>query len=243
MWHDVKQLSDDQLPELPTNFELQDSEPDAISELIEQRNFKHYVRNHWTERKWREHRYVYCRLTELVDKQIQKILDNVPENTLIIFTSDHGDHDGAHRLEHKSTFYEEATRTPLIIAKPNATKSNAKVSEQLCSNAFDVYATVCDYAGIQVPQEVEKNYSLKGIIEGVIDKSGRELLKIECEFGTAIHSSYKLYVKYFRGKNSEQLYDLTRDPGQMNNYIKCSEYQNELSVFKKALRESIVITA
>ena len=243
MWHDVKKLDDDQLPELPANFQLQNNEPDAISELIEQRNFKHYLRHHWTERKWREHRYVYCRLTELVDKQIQTILDSVPDNTLIIFTSDHGEHDGAHRLDHKSTFYEEVTRVPLIIAKPNAVSSDAKINEQLCSNAFDVYATICDYAGIQVPEEVEVSYSLRSIIENKSENTGRELLKIECEFGTAVHSYDKVYAKYFRGENSEQLYDLVKDPGQMNNYIDHPEYQDDISILKKALSESIVIRA
>ncbi len=241
LWYDAKQLSLDELPELPANFESQNAEPDAITELVEQRNFKHYARHHWTERKWREHRYVYCRLTELVDKQIQTILDNVPENTLIIFTSDHGDHDGAHHLEHKSTFYEEATKTPLIIAKPDAQKNDAKVSRQLCSNAFDVYATICDYAGVQVSREVETSYSLRQIIEGKADKTERKLLKIECEFGNAMHSSDKVYTKYFRGKNSEQLYDLSKDPGQMHNYINDPAYKQELAALKKSLEEEIMI--
>ena len=65
------------------------------------------------------HRWAYCRLTERVDKQVQAVLDAVKEsgqeeNTLILFSSDHGDMDGAHRLEHKSLLYEESANIPFL---------------------------------------------------------------------------------------------------------------------------------
>ena len=54
------------------------------------------------------HHWLYCRLTERVDRQIGMLLDALEEtgqleDTLIVFTSDHGDIDGAHRMEHKTT--------------------------------------------------------------------------------------------------------------------------------------------
>ena len=65
------------------------------------------------------YRWLYARLTEQVDAEIQVILDALKEsglekNTLVIFTSDHGDMDGAHRMEGKATLYEESANVPFI---------------------------------------------------------------------------------------------------------------------------------
>ncbi len=90
-------------PPLPDNFEPQEDEPEAVDYLLNQRTFKKKAREEYSEKRWRLHRWAYCRLTEMVDTQIGQVLDAVKasgkdEETVIIFTSDHGDMDSAHRL-------------------------------------------------------------------------------------------------------------------------------------------------
>lgn len=66
----------------------------------------------FTDEQWRMHRWAYSKLTEKVDGQIAKILDAInesgdEENTVVIFTSDHGDMGSAHKMEHKTALYDE----------------------------------------------------------------------------------------------------------------------------------------
>jgi choline-sulfatase len=90
-------------PPLPPNFEPQQGEPEAIRQLLRVRDFRMKARENYTEKQWRMHRWAYARLTEEVDAQIQTVLNalietNQLENTVIIFSSDHGDMNSAHRM-------------------------------------------------------------------------------------------------------------------------------------------------
>ena len=121
---DLKAFVASHCPELPDNFGVPQKEPEAITtKYLEVRKFRLHVRQQWDENMWRIHRWMYARLTEIVDKQTGRILDALQQsgyadNTLVIFTSDHGDHDSSHRLEHKSIPYEEAARIPFFMSYP-----------------------------------------------------------------------------------------------------------------------------
>jgi len=102
------------------------------------------------------HRWAYCRLTERVDALIGKVLDaiwesGIEKDTLIIFSSDHGDMDSAHRMEHKTIFYEESINTPLIVTQVGQTPAGAVDKTHLISNGLDLLPTLCAFAEIRVP--------------------------------------------------------------------------------------------
>jgi arylsulfatase A-like enzyme len=104
-------------PPLPPNFEPQEDEPLAIGYLLDKRPFRRRAREEYTEKQWRMHRWAYARLTERVDDQIQIVLNALKEsgqedNTLVIFSSDHGDMDASHKMEHKAVLYEESANIP-----------------------------------------------------------------------------------------------------------------------------------
>ena len=93
------------------------------------------MRNVYDEREWRIYRWIYRRLTEKVDGQIGRILDGVKEagledRTLIVFTSDHGQMDGSHRLAAKGLFFEESVTVPLVVPDVLDASDN-------CPNAFN----------------------------------------------------------------------------------------------------------
>jgi arylsulfatase A-like enzyme len=207
-------------PPLPPNFEPQQDEPEALRALIEKRIFRANARRDWDEHKWRMHRWVYARLTERVDGQIQVLLDALKssparDNTVIIFTSDHGDHDSSHRLEHKTMPYEEAAGVPLIIAESNS--SSGVVDESnLVSNGLDLFPTICDYAGIDVPPHIQGK-SLRPLVEGKAWDEPRQVVPIECEIGNAVVSLKRKYLSCFSGEAPEQFYDLEADPHETRN--------------------------
>ncbi len=145
-------------PVLPANHGVTEGEPECITQkFVNARSFRAYVREKWTQNQWRLHRWAYCRLTEMVDKKIRTLLDALREagledNTLIVFTSDHGDMDSAHKMEHKSVLYEESVRVPFIMSYKGVIPQGMVDDTHLVSNGLDLLPTLCDYAGIETPE-------------------------------------------------------------------------------------------
>jgi arylsulfatase A-like enzyme len=241
-------LDTDQLPPLPPNHQPQGDEPEAIGLMLDQRPFRRNARENYDERRWRLHRWAYCRLTELVDRQLGVILDALEQsgqadNTVIIFTSDHGDHDSAHKLEHKDAPYEEACRIPLIIAEPSSLRAaghncyNTVDTTSLISNGLDLIPTLCDYAGITHPDQNLPGHSIRPLAAGQTPVISRDALPVESEFGRAVVTESHKYVEYFSGTSHEQLYDLFRDPGETRNCIHDSDQQAVLAVMQAHFRK------
>jgi len=102
-------------------------------------------------------REYYLATVTLVDRQIGRILAALEargfsESTLVVFSSDHGDHLGDHGLPFKETFYESALMVPLIVGGPGVavgSRCSANV------NWLDLHATFLSLAGIEVPDHVQ----------------------------------------------------------------------------------------
>ncbi len=206
-------------PTLPLNYEPQKDEPEAIKSLIERRNFRKDARDKYTDKQWRLHRWAYCRLTELVDRQVQTILDAVKnsgqeENTLIIFSSDHGDMDAAHRMEHKTALYEESANVPFMAMWKGHFAAGQVDGNHLVSNGLDLLPTVCDYAGIEGVAD-PRGRSLRPLFEGK-KIVWRKTLGVETEIGRMIVDDEKFkYIKYDVAGTEEQLFDLNQTPLEM----------------------------
>lgn len=210
----------DLCPPLPPNFAIPENEPEAV-EKTDWRPFRAYARQKWSDEMWRLHRWAYARLTERVDAKIGRVLAALRESgheddTLVVFTSDHGDMDGAHRLEHKSMLYEEACRIPLILSWKGVTTPGAVDSEHLVSNGLDLIPTLCDYAGIAAQPEL-KGRSIRPLAEGRKPKDWRDTLVIENERSRAVLWEHFKYGVYDTGERRELLVDLKADPGEMRN--------------------------
>lgn len=222
--YEANKFFDEICPPLPSNYEPQENEPEAIGIMLDQRPFRRNARQNYSDNRWRLHRWAYCRLTEIVDKEIQKLINALKEcgkeeDTVIIFSSDHGDHDSSHRLEHKDALYEEACRIPFIISQKGTTTGGIVDKTHLISNGLDLIPTICDYAGIVPPETDREGRSIKPLMEKKENIDWRNTVKIESEFGRAIVKGKFKYVLYFEGKNREQLYDLEEDPGETRNGI------------------------
>jgi choline-sulfatase len=210
----------DHCPPLPVNFEPQIDEPEAIRMMQTRSPFKAAARAKWDERRWRLHRWAYHRLTERVDAQIGRVLDALRanghwENTLVILTSDHGDMDASHRMEHKTVFYEEAAHVPLILSWPGVIVPGG-VDATLVSNGLDLLPTLCDFAGVDAPADIA-GHSLRPLAEGRRPDGWRTSLPVESEMGRMIVTDRYKYMRYDEGENAEQLIDLVADPHEMRN--------------------------
>lgn len=231
----------DHCPPLPANYAIQIDEPEAVRLMQARSPFKRKAREQYDERRWRLHRWAYCRLTERVDRQIGRVLaalraSGQVENTLVVFTSDHGDMDAAHRMEHKTVFYEEAARIPLILAWPGVTVARG-VDAHLVSNGLDLLPTLCDYAGAETPADVA-GVSLRPLAEGNPPQSWRAALPVESEIGRMIVTDRYKYMMYDEGMHREQLIDLVADPGETRNAAVDPAQQNRLPSLRTLLADT-----
>jgi arylsulfatase A-like enzyme len=198
------------------------------------------MRKDYGEKDWRIYRWIYCRLTERVDRHIGRILAGLREaglekNTLVIFTSDHGNMDAAHKLASKELFYEEAVRVPLIVRQKGVT-AGATNTTHLVSTGLDILPTLCDYAGTKPPAHV-LGRSLRRMAEGRPAGEWRTCVASENGQCRMIRSARYKYTVYPRGDNREFLVDMLNDPGEMRNLANDRRFEEVLGRHRHLLRE------
>ena len=163
-------------------------------------------------------------MVTMLDKYVGKILDHLDaigqtENTLVVFTSDHGHYYGHHGLIAKGPFhYDDGIRVPFIARQPGHIPGGVE-SDALLS-LIDLPVTFLEAAGITPPP------SMQGVDQEPVftgkNSTARDHLLVEFRHQpTAIHmktlvtASHKLTV-YFQQSYGE-LYDLQNDPGEVRN--------------------------
>ena len=230
-------------PPLPPNFEPQKDEAKAIGAFLDKdsRLFRRRARDEYTDEQWRMRRWAYARLTEMVDAHVQVILDALKESgrekkTLVIFSSDHGENDGSHKLEHKNVLYEESSNIPFVVMWKGHIPAGQVNNKDIISNGLDLLPTICDYAGIKA-QADPRGRSLKPLFEGKSIK-WRKTLGVEGEISRMVVSEDGLkYVRYDAMGIEERLMDLKKDPYEKTHFTYDESYSEQLSRLRKAFDE------
>lgn len=137
-------------PNLPANFSIAPYDADVLT-YERSRSYRLYPTQSYTPDDWRRYLNAYYRLVETVDAEIGKIVaeierQNLWKNTVIIFTSDHGDGAAAHQWNQKTVLYEEVANVPFIVCLPQG-KHAGKVLPQLVNNGTDLLPSICDWTG------------------------------------------------------------------------------------------------
>ena len=131
----VPEIPLDQCPPLPTNYAISEDEPSVLRDYYMSRHFEYETFN---DERWQRYLHAYYWMVEAVDAEIGRLLDAVranglEENTLVVFTSDHGDGLAAHQWLGKCTHYEEATRVPLDCRVFQVSSPRAVLTEPIWS--------------------------------------------------------------------------------------------------------------
>ncbi len=221
-------------PNLPPNHLQQPYDPDVLAWEREQ-SFRLYPTKGYTPDDWRRYRNSYFRLVEHVDGEIAKIVDeldrqNLWDDTVVIFTSDHGDGQGAHQWNQKTALWEETANIPLIVCLPG-NRNAGMVSEALVNNGIDLMPSVLDWAGVGKPAWC-KGASFRPAAENPSAASGHDYVVTETVFaetggtkGWMLRTPHYKYVLYEAGKNREALYDMANDRLEMRNLAIESAYK------------------
>lgn len=190
----------------------------------------------------------YIAAINSLDSNVGRLVDKLKEkglydNTIIIYTSDHGSHFKTRNLEYKRSCHDSATHTPLIIS--GGVFKGGKIDDRLVS-LIDLPPTLLDIAGISIP----KSYSGKSLVKELENNEERDCVFIqisESQCGRAIRTKkYKYAVRtlsptgYAQHSSSvyfeDYLYDLEQDPIEKHNLIKNPKYIIE----RKKLRDMLI---
>ncbi len=222
-------------PPLPPNFDPQPDEPEAYQAM---RSVTLENRVVFTEEQWRIGRWMYCRLVESVDAEIQVVLNAIKdsgqeENTVVIFSSDHGENDSTYHLHGKSTFNEESIRVPFIIMNKGGVQKTGMVDEtHLISNGLDLLPTVLDYAGVPGAKGDPRGRSVRPLVEGK-EIPWREDLGVESTYGRMVMNDRFKYIEYDVDRNIEvRLRDMQSDPFEQTHFTENPERSPDLAEMK-----------
>jgi len=183
-------------------------------------------------------RATYCGMIAEVDDNIGRVLDHLEAtgqmaNTLIIFTSDHGEQLGDHHLAGKLGYHDESFRIPLIIVDPDAPNQAGRI-ENAPTESIDLMPTMIDWLGGEPPRACDGR-SLRPLVLDMLPADWRTELHYEYDFRDTFHSRAEtelglhmdectlLVVQDAKWKYVHfttlppLLFDLEADPGQFTN--------------------------
>jgi arylsulfatase A-like enzyme len=198
--------------------------------------------------RWKYQRYIkdYLRCIASVDENVGRVLDYLDEsglakNTVVFYTSDQGFYLGDHGWFDKRFMYEESLRMPLLVRYPREVKAGS-VSDDIVLN-LDFGATFLDFAGVPVPADMQGE-SLRNILQGKTPGDWRTSMYYHYYEYPAVHSvkrhygvrtkRYKL-IHFYHDIDEWELYDLQRDPKEMNNVYGDPAYANIIKELKAEL--------
>ncbi|MFB6219294.1 MAG: sulfatase, partial [Halobacteriaceae archaeon] len=239
-WGSVPEAPTEECPTLPANFHPPPGEPDALRPAAADSPVDFQLAGR-PDDVWRHYRHVYYRLVERVDREVGRVLDaldsaGVADETVVVFTSDHGDSHGAHGLGHKMFLYEESARVPFVVRDPAG--GGGRVDDSLVSNGYDLLPTLCDYAGIDPPADLPGR-SVRPLVRGGAP-DWREYLVARAEVpleGRMVRTDRYKYVVYEGGRDREQLFDLRSDRGEMVDLSADADHAGTLDAHRAHLLE------
>jgi arylsulfatase A-like enzyme len=198
---------------------------------------------------WKFNRYMrdYLATVQSVDDGVGEVLDyldeaGLAENTIVVYTSDQGFYLGEHGWFDKRFMYEESFRTPLLMRYPREIKPGTVISE-LIQN-LDFAPTFLDYAGTPIPEDIQGE-SFRKLVSGE-QKEWRDAIyytyyEYPGEHNVQRHHGirtgrYKL-IHFYYDSGTWELYDLEKDPSEMNNLYHHPDYAGVQEELHRKLRE------
>ena len=187
----------------------------------------------------REYMQAYHACVSFIDAQIKIVFDSLKasgewENTIVIFTSDHGYHLGDHFLWGKVTLFDIGAKVPFIVHAPGLTKAGTR-SEAMVE-LIDIYPTLAQLTGLTPPGHLQ-GASLRPLLDHPERLGGKNyaysIVSRGKEMGYALRNQRWRYGKWPDG---EELYNLTNDPEEKNNLVTKRGLEHRLGEFRRVLK-------
>ncbi|HEY1110979.1 MAG TPA: sulfatase/phosphatase domain-containing protein, partial [Opitutaceae bacterium] len=189
----------------------------------------------------------YLATVSFMDAQAGRVLAalkrlKLEDNTLIVFTGDHGWHLGEHGLWHKRSLFEPSARVPLIVFAPGA-KGMGQPTRSL-AELVDVYPTLCELTGLPTPAGLEGR-SLRPVLENpsakVSDAAFTQARRgpNHENWGRSVRTARWRCTEWDEGRNGVELYDHDTDPGEFTNLANDPKHAATLKELRALLAKQV----
>jgi choline-sulfatase len=211
-------------PDLPTNHTAP-----QIAGMQRQREYMYEELNDWSNDQWHRYLAAYYLLLEKTDWYIELVLDAIrnaglEEDTIVVFTTDHGDMMGSHNLIAKTIFYEESAKTMMLVKHTGKIAPNS-VDDHSFVGTHDIMPTLLDLCDIPVPDGLDgRSFKARCYGEGADDFSHFYAMNFDGRMLRYGHYKYVLSEVY--GEQYDILFDLEADPDETTNVFGRAGYEN-----------------
>lgn len=188
-----------------------------------------------TDQLRREAVQAYYASISFMDAQVGHVLDSLQrhglaENTIVVFTSDHGYHLGEHGLWKKQSLFEESARVPLIVAGPGVGQAGGVAPSPVA--LVDLYPTLTELCAVKAPDNLQgqslapllndpstsgRGWALTQVVRG--RRAGGAARQADSTTGYSLRTQRWRYTEWNEGANGRQLYDHQSDPKEANNLV------------------------
>ncbi len=201
-----------------------------------------------TDKLRREAIQAYYASTSFMDAQVGKVLDaldelGLAENTIVVFTSDHGYHLGEHGLWQKQSLFEESARVPLIFAGPGISATGQVAPTPV--GHVDLYPTLAELCQV-APSDNLQGQSLVPMLKNPREQGrGWALTQVRRNrnqgrfFGYSLRTPRWRYTEWDGGQQGRELYDHQNDPRELTNLASLGEHQEVMAQLSRQLREAV----
>jgi len=200
-----------------------------------------------------------------MDAQVGRVLDTLDrlqlaDNTIIVFTSDHGYHLGEHGQWHKMSLFEESARVPLLVVAPGQAVTGAVARAPV--SQVDLFPTLAELCGVTAPGNLQ-GQSLKPMLADpqwagrgwavtqVSRKTASEAksatvterdAKPERYFGYSLRTPRWRYTEWDEGRRGRELYDHDSDPRELTNLAELPLHAATVVDLSRQLRDAVKAT-
>ncbi|NGM63097.1 sulfatase [Sphingobacterium sp. SGG-5] len=185
----------------------------------------------------------YYAAVAFMDAQVGKVLrtlrdEGLEENTIVVFTSDHGFHLGEHRFWMKVSLKEESVRVPLVIKVPGKAPAVCNSLVEL----LDLYPTVAELAGLKPSPHIQGK-SLVNVLDSPKQEVRPYAFSVSKKgntFSFLVRSHKWAFIQYGEdGSKGLELFDMEYDEKQFNNLAHNPHYQPVVDRFRQVVAEKL----
>ena len=183
----------------------------------------------------------YYASVSYMDTQVGKVLETLKnegleDNTIVIFTSDHGFHLGEHNFWMKVSLHEESVRVPLIVKVPG---KDPKVCNSFVE-LLDLYPTISELAGLKTSKHLQGKSLVKTIDNAEFQVRQEAFSVSQGGKSFLLRTEKWAYIQYNEDASAGiELFDMVKDPQQFTNLANDLNYKKIVSSFQKKLKKKL----
>lgn len=183
----------------------------------------------------------YYASVSFMDAQVGKILntleqEGLDENTIVVFTSDHGFHLGEHRFWMKVSLHEESARVPMIIKVPGKAPAVCHSFTEL----IDLYPTVAELAGLDYSEHLQGKSLVRTLDDPSYEVRDHAFSVTQGGKTFLIRTDKWAYIQYNEDASAGmELFDMEHDPKQYNNLAHNPQYADVLQKMQQRLKDKL----